>query len=154
VFEAIWDKEELPYVIFVYLVVIPAIWATYVAEPKQSLRAFQRLAKDGILGARTSSGATIDEFVLSQLDEFNRLWFAVVPVLVTLGILVLFTLANLPPNNPYLFGTPKVWTTLNPFYYWLVFVPFTFSSAYMLTWIVVRRYITVRVIDKVLAADS
>lgn len=46
---------------------------------------------------------------------------------------------SLSPSNPFLYGLPAPWWLLNPFHFWIVWVPLVFVNVYMMTWIVIRQ---------------
>jgi hypothetical protein len=143
-FLSILDSRELLVALFVFLVVVPIVWTFYVWQPSGILGVFHQLSQNGVIG-ETEQGMPFDRFMRQVVvTPFNRAGNVAAAALLTL-IGLLFWLVTVPfsPFDPMRLGFPSVWWLINPFYFWVIWIPLVFVNLYMMIWVIIRQAIAV-----------
>jgi hypothetical protein len=139
-FLPIYDHREIGWVIFVYLIVGPVIWATYAKEPYYMQRTYRDLLRNGVF-PEPDQDKSVKEFVEKSMKPWKRmrLFFAVIVILISVMALWFSTQAQ--PTDLFRFGATRFWWSVNPLCY-VAWTILNFSLTYMLTWTVLRRLAT------------
>jgi hypothetical protein len=148
---SILDKREQPFVLFVYLIASPIAWAFYAWEPVGIANMFQQLTSNGIIGAGKSN-ESLSEFLARESLVFNRRRYLLFVAIVTIATAAIWVVGVTSSRNTFKFGFSQFWWSANPIYFWAVWLPLAFVILYMLLWIVIRRALAVRAINRVFDA--
>ncbi|HZQ07315.1 MAG TPA: hypothetical protein VFD70_12115 [Anaerolineae bacterium] len=131
------DPRTLYFDIFAYFIFIPLVWLFYTWQPRGLWYALASLASAGIVGER-KHGLTKPPRISLRTAFDNRL-----NLLIALGwtvfALAVWVNSLSVPQNPWLAGYSGPWFTVNPLYFWLVWVPLVYATVYMIAWIFIRQ---------------
>lgn len=138
---------------FIYIVTLPTVWIYYVWEPQRIIDIFNGLSKNGVVEQNKDQiYSTVEEFFESQIGTFNKSYYSLLSLFITIIMFLLWASTVFTPRNPFWFQYPQVWWEVNPIYFWLVWVPLVWVSVYMVFYTFVRRTITVILITRFLKA--
>jgi len=148
-FVSILDAGELPWSIFASLVGAPTLWTFYIWQPSGIIEMFRELSQNGVL-VQKQRGISIDAFLQEQVrSPCNRVRNFATALVVTVISFLLWLPMGLPSGLESRYGVAHTWASINPVYYWLIWVPIVFVGPYMFAWLVIRQAITLRSLARV-----
>jgi hypothetical protein len=142
----IYDPQELPFALFVYLVACPAAWTFSVNELVGISRMFSQLYANEVIGRSKVKHRTLETFLTGAEGVYNHIGYLAAIVAVVGVVLVIWVAQIENPVNQFRFGSNEFWFHINRIYFWLVWLPLMFLPLYMVLWIIVRRFITARMV--------
>lgn len=89
-FLSLLDKRELPFALFVFLFVAPAIWLFYAWQLRGIVEAIMLLKDNRALGNTRSNLDSLSEFVNALVDLFNYRTGLIVSTAITAAVLIIW----------------------------------------------------------------
>lgn len=146
-FISLFDKREYPIALFGYLIYNPAIWTYYIWQPLRFKNVIEQLLHNGTIGkGKKKLDIFLQEELSVKMNNRGNLFF---PTLLTLLEILLFVYLTIF-QTPYALTPFKLptWWIVNPFYYWVIWLPLNAILIYMVTWLVIRQIIIISSISK------
>jgi hypothetical protein len=152
-FMSIQDIHELSLTIISSFFVFPAIWTLYSWQAKGIIKTLEALSKNGVI--KTAKGQSdLNKFVATEFvarwNNRHNFYFAAAITLVALFAAAIPT--TLSPSNPLIslnVNRTLMWWGLNPYYFWLIWLPVHFLNFYMVIWMAVRQIHIVSGLSKI-----
>lgn len=138
-FLPLYDHREIGWVIFVYLIVGPVIWATYIKEPYYVQRIYQDLLRNGVF-PEPDQETKVKELIERSMAWWKSKWFFVIVVALTFLEMAQWAAGQTQPGESFRFGASQFWWSINPYYYYGLWFICNFSITYMILWTLVRRF--------------
>lgn len=150
-FLSVLDVREMPLAVFILMIVMPLIWALYAWQPKQVIQCINLLHENEVIGEAKDSRTSLGRFTCTATKSLNCDLGGLLAAIATVAIAIVWIL-NLSPSNPLLHGFPYAWWDINPWYFWLCFVPLLSVSYYMMAWIVLRQIAAIAIFARLFDA--
>jgi hypothetical protein len=126
------------------------VWSFYTWQPRGVSDVFYQLNCDGVIGELKN--ATFLKPLLTPSIGFNKGYNLLISITAVIVSLAIWLNSVFSPNNPYYFGEPTTWFLLNPFYFWVVWIPLVFVNVYIVAWIVIRQAVATVTYSRVFQA--
>src|SRR5216683_3200156 len=150
-FLSMYDRQEFPYDLFLYVFATPIAWIFYAQESLQVKRIFESLLENGVLIKNTPTSPSLEEFIKKEiltLNQSKRYLFIVLGL--ALLIVIVFVSTSFIPKNSFQFGYHEFWWRINSFYFVGVFLPLAGLNISIDIWIFTRRALTIHLLNKIL----
>lgn len=138
-FLPLYDRREIGWVIFVYVIVGPVIWATYAKEPYYMQRTYQDLLRHGIF-PEPGQDTRVKELIEKSMSGWKSTWIFVIVVALTCLEMAQWVATQRQPDDSFRFGATHFWWSIDPYYYYGLWFIANFSLTYMILWTLVRRF--------------
>lgn len=148
----ITEPSGLIFSLFNSLIATPFAWTWFVSEPLFYQKMLLRLKQNNVLVASTQSSETFDSFVVKRAREYVRWRYLAISVGFMFAVTAIWVWQQRNPADPFNFGYRQFWFTLSPFYFWGIFVPLNLGPAYMIMWTIIRRFLALVTINKMMTS--
>ncbi len=145
VFLSCLNTPEIMWACFVYGLVVPITWLSYIWQIKGYIQTLHHLGSEVLL---LPDGFEIAEFIRSSLARINRRFFFLIPLTLTIVMLRIWLILFTAVPNSFTYGHNLVWININPLFFWLVWIPLTFVTIYQITWLIIRQVTIVGTFSK------
>jgi hypothetical protein len=144
-FVSIFNTRELILTFLVNMFFYPLFWAIYVWQPRGVVDVFKKLYQNGVFVQMTYD--SLHELINQKFVRVcQRRLLSMVPIALTLCSSIATgvpTLLN--PSSPLslsALGLP-MWWCINPFYFWLIWLPLQAINVYMMVWAIIRQVLAI-----------
>ena len=145
-FISFFDIREWPVVCYTYLIHYPLIWTYYFWQMDGFLATLRKLENTGIIGTPRTQIPKHMFLTRTLVEDFSRPRKRILPVTFLVGFLLFWALIWFQQDfsSIMLFtDKPITWSHINPFYYWLIWMPLNgFFLGYIIGWMFSRSYTT------------
>ena len=147
---AVYDQRQLTPLLFTALIVVPIVWVSYMREPIKFAEMFDALYANGVFDQRGATYEVLVQFVQDKLSVFKRPRYLVFVLTFLVFMLSVWLWQTSGQQDPLLYGYTHSWWAIDPYYFWIVWLPLSFVNLYMVLWIIVRRIVSVSVTNELL----